>query len=300
MAEIPLDILSWFRALFAECNTRITEKLSLNPNLPEESLDLTWIEFLSHYSTPVTLASNWLVKIDTHYLGGLRHFYGWEVADIGLLLFIRRQGAIVKSKVALLQSKRLYPTNARVTEEGKTDYMTGFARLADPEDLAQSIAVEAEFRFSEECRYGALIGHSKQVQAIAEYEKQNRLPIYYQLYNPWKLPHVQRVPIPEHVRPEGELELGVRILPSDAVHSVLAKEAKGFRPQLRDFAHHRNGVPKYGWRLENFVADEFLACREGAPFESIREARIQNLFYRRTGPIAAAIAITIEEIAPAG
>jgi hypothetical protein len=299
MSEIPADILSWFRALFAECNERITEKLSLNPNLPEESLDLTWIEFLSHFSAPVTLASNWLVKIDTHYLGGLRHFRGWEVADIGLLLFIRRNGVIVTSKVALLQSKRLYPATARVAEEGKTDYIVGFARLADPEDLARSISIEAEFKFTEECRYGALIGESDQVRAIAEYEEQSTLPIYYQLYNPWKLPYVQRVPISEHVRPDGDLALGVRIMTAKAVHNILAKK-EGFRPTVRDIANHMNGTPKYGWPLEQFIADEFLACREGAQFDSIGDRRIQNLFYRRTGPIAAAIAITIEEIAPAG
>lgn len=97
MADIPTEILDWFRALFAECNARITEKLSLNPNLPEESLDLTWVEFLSHYSSPVAIGANWLVKIETHYLGGLRHFYRWEVADIGLLLFVRRQGVLTKS-----------------------------------------------------------------------------------------------------------------------------------------------------------------------------------------------------------
>ena len=176
MSEIPSDVLQWFRELFAECNTRITEKLSLNPNMPEESLDLTWIEFLSHYSAPVSIGSTWLAKIDTHYLGGLRHFYGWEVADIGLLLFIRRHGVLTKSKVALLQSKRLYPTNSRVAEEGKTDYMIGFARLADPEDLARSIAVEAEFRFTEECRYNALISGSDQTEAITKYQHENRLP----------------------------------------------------------------------------------------------------------------------------
>lgn len=198
----------------------------------------------------------------------------------------------------MLQSKRLYPSNARVAEERKTDYETGFARLADPEDLARSIAVEAEFRFNGKCRYGALIGGSEQVAAIAEYEKQNKLPVYYQLYNPWSVPHVQRVPISEHARPSGDLTVGVRIIPAKAIHAILAKEKDGYRPRLAHVATAVDGVSNYGWSLEHFVADEFLACREGVQFGSIGEARIQNLFYRRTGPIAAAIAITIEELAP--
>ncbi len=188
--DVPQDVVEWLKAVFRDCNERITEKLGNNPNAPEESLDLTWIEHLSRYSSPVTLASSWSVKIEAHYLGGLRQFYRWEIADIGVLLFTRSGGQIERSKVALLQSKRLYPTNMRVTEEGKIDYEIGFARLADPEDLGRAIAVEAEFRFNEGCRYGAIIPFSAQVKAIKEYETKSKLPVYYQLYNPWMLPFV--------------------------------------------------------------------------------------------------------------
>src|SRR4051794_25668942 len=109
MQEIPEDVIEWLRSVFASCNTRVTEKLSMNPNAPEESLDLTWIEHLTHFSTPVVLGSEWITKIESHYLGGLRHWRSWEIADIGVLVFLRLGGSITKSKVALLQSKRLYP-----------------------------------------------------------------------------------------------------------------------------------------------------------------------------------------------
>ncbi len=91
MQPIHPEVVSWLRQLFAECNARITEKLSLGPNLPEESLDLTWIEHLSRYASPVTVGANWLIKVETHYLGGMRRFRGWEIADIGVLLFVRRE-----------------------------------------------------------------------------------------------------------------------------------------------------------------------------------------------------------------
>jgi len=58
MQPIPADVTEWIRKVFRECNERITEKLSNNPNLPEESLDLTWIEHLSQYASPVTLGSS--------------------------------------------------------------------------------------------------------------------------------------------------------------------------------------------------------------------------------------------------
>jgi hypothetical protein len=294
MTIIPADVIKWFREVFRTCNERISEKITNGPNTPEEQLDLTWIEHLSRFASPITLPSSWTVKIQTHYLGGLRHFNRWEVADIGVLLFIRRGGQLERCKVALLQSKRLYPTNSRVSEELNVDYEIGFARLADPEDLARSIATEAEFKFSDSSKYGALLAGSDQVAAITEYEQQSNLRIYYQLYNPWSVPLTQRVPLSSYQSSIGELTHGVRILPSSVVHEVLAAHAKGAKPMLSEFAVGERGVPAYGWPLESFITDEFLSCREGSVFETISDQRIERLFYRRSGPIAAAIAITIE------
>lgn len=292
--ELPEDVHSWLHSVFRACNERISTKLCNNPNLPEGSLDLTWIEHLSQYSTPVTLNSNWIVKIETHYLGGLRHIYNWEVADIGLLVFFRRGGTLETSKVALLQSKRLYPSNNRVREEHVIDYEIGFARLADPEDLSRSISVQVEFRFTDACRYGALSAGARQVGAIAEYEKKNKLHVYYQFYNPWQVPFTQRVPVSEFKTPDGELTLGTRIIPAKLVHRVLAEHQKNYKPRLSDLAGLINKRHEFGWSLEHFICDRLLKCREGDKFTSLSDNRVQQLFYRRSGPIAAAIAVTIE------
>jgi hypothetical protein len=72
---------------------------------------------------PRTLTSGWTVRIATHYLGGGRH-YGewngwerrWEVADIGVLVMFREAGKLRRTKVALLQSKRLYPDEQEFEE----------------------------------------------------------------------------------------------------------------------------------------------------------------------------------------
>ncbi len=165
--QVHPDVVTWLKTVFRDCNERITEKLNNNPNAPEESLDLTWIEHLSRYSSPVTLSQSWSVKVQAHYLGGLRHFYRWEIADIGVLLFLRSGGQIKTSKVALLQSKRLYPTNRGVEEELKLDYELGFARLADPEELARPLMAQAEFTFDQQSQYGAIIPGSEQVNEAA-------------------------------------------------------------------------------------------------------------------------------------
>jgi len=294
LPEIPNDVFDWIRSIFRGCNERISEKLSNNPNLPEESLDLTWIEYISQYASPVTLSSAWTIKIETHYLGGLRHFLRWEIADIGILLFLRRGGRIEQSKAILLQSKRLYPSSNTVQEEDRVDYEIGFARIADPESLQTSVAIQAEFEFNETCAYGALVAKSEQVTAIAKYEKENRIAVYYQFYNPWRVPFVQRIPLSQFNRPEGDLELGTRIIPAKSVHGVLSRSVNGQRPKLKDLKGLIDADYEYGWPLEHFITDLSLRCFEGTVFDSISDDRIQTLFYRRTGPIAAAIAVSIE------
>jgi hypothetical protein len=72
--DLPDEVVTWVRDVFAACNARVTEKLARNPNTPEESLDQTWIEHLTHYSTPEVVSSGWIVRIETHFLGGMRHF----------------------------------------------------------------------------------------------------------------------------------------------------------------------------------------------------------------------------------
>ena len=292
--EIPEDVRGWLRRVFDGCDARISDKLSNNPNLPEESLDLTWIEHLSQFASPVTLPSAWTVKLDTHYLGGLRHFRRWEIADIGVLLFIRRAGVVERRKVALLQSKRLYPSTSEVLEERRIDYEIGFARLADPEDLSRPISLEARFEFTDACRYGALRNNSEQMSAITEYEEENALPVYYQFYNPWRLPFQQTIPLTEYKREEGSPEIGTRIIPARGVHTLLKQQAAGYKPALSDLRYLVDEGDGYGWPLGHFIVELFLGCKEGSVFETWSDGRISNLFYRRTGPIAAAISIVIE------
>ncbi len=108
---LPDDVLAFLENIFEACNLAVSRKISKMPNVHETSLDMTFIEHLSNYSAPVRLGSGWTVRLDTYYLGGGRHFGSWEIADIGFLVMFRQAGQFVRSKVALLQSKRLYPTS---------------------------------------------------------------------------------------------------------------------------------------------------------------------------------------------
>lgn len=293
-APVDPDVVRFVHDVFLELNKKITTKLSRNPNIAEEYLDMTWIDHLSGYSSAIRLPSSWIVKIDVHYLGGMRHFYQWEVADIGVLLFIRRSGRVEHSKVALLQSKRLYPSVGTVEEQGRTDYEVGFARLADPEILARSLGLEAEFSFDGRCKYGALIAQSQQVKTITDYQNEAKIAVYYQFYNPWRLPFRQRIPLSSAAETTADPSLGVKIAPSQTIHGILSGHARGWRPRFSDIYATPDDELTRGWRLEHFIAELFLGCKEGTAFGSIGEERIQALFYRRSGPIAAAVSINAE------
>ena len=291
LPQIPSDVIDWIRNVFFECNSRISRKICLVPQCPEPSLDMTFIEHLTRYSAPHKLESGWTIRLDTHFLGGLRHFNGrWEIADIGLLVHFRHDGKTVKSKAAALQSKRLYPKGQQVIEDHAIDYQIGFGRLDDPEDARLPLYHVTKFQFDRESRYGALEAHSKQYKAIDGYRKSSDVPIYYQFYNPVSLPYSQSVPlISDDIH--GELELGTRIVTVDEIHSILKKRAKNYSPSIADLS---NGERMFGWALEYFVADLLIQCKEGYIYEELHDENIVNLFNRRTGAIAAAIAVVIE------
>lgn len=132
------------------------------------------------------------------------------------------------------------------------------------------------------------------MKAIKAYERKSKLSVYYQFYNPWTIPFVQRVPVAGYTEPAGELSVGTRIIPAKSVHQRLLKKRKGHRPTLHELGEALQAPFKYGWPLDHFVSNLFMGCHEGSEFDNISDDRVQNLFYRRTGPIAAAIAITIE------
>jgi hypothetical protein len=106
------------------------------------------------------------------------------------------------------------------------------------------------------------------------------------------------VPLIQNVGVVDNPTLGARVVPAELVFGVLNGHASRYSPTLSDtemlLEGHINGHSPFGWRLEHFVADLVLGCREGRIFGNADRDAINALFYRRSGPIAATIAITIE------
>ena len=293
---IPRDVVDYVRNVFLVCNRRIGGKLAAVPNASEPSLDLTMIEQLSQFSAPTILPSDWTVRIDTHYLGGLRHFDRWEVADIGVLLFLRQAGKLVRSKVALFQSKRLYPDSGDIDEEGAADYHIGFARLVPAGPSVSPMAIQHVFSFSEQSKYRALHVRDDQWRAIRQFQQARQIPIYYLLYNPWTIPFSQTFPLTRRPSLGKQSSVGCRIIPADVLMPSLSDRLDNYSPQFREVCGLLRGPVRNrsGWRIEHFVSRLLLGCTHGRIFQDPADDDIESLFFRRSGPIAAAIGINVE------
>lgn len=298
MFEIPEDVIGWVHSVFFDCNKRLSEKLSNNPNTPETSLDVTFIEHLSRYASPISFGKNWTIRIDTHFIGGRRHFYGWEIADIGVLVFYRQAGSVVRKKVALLQSKRLYPLSGTVDEETREDAIIGISTLFQGDQPRLPISRSINYTFDKESKYKAFRKLDSQFSAISQWNQENNVPVHYMFYNPWKLPFTQQVPLSKYEKPRGNCKLGARVIPSELLFHRLADKPKNYVPNIGEL---KAILPKpqtwaenaYGRRLESFFV-RLLTCNEGYVFESNRDASIDRLFYRKDAMLSAAIAITVE------
>ena len=187
LPAFPSAVHRYVTSAFGKANRRVCEKIARTPNCSEPALDMTLIEQMSQYSGPQVVAPGWAVRIDIHYLGGLRHFRTWEVADIGVLVFAKQGSSVVAKKTALLQSKRLYPTSGGIAEESPEDYRIGFGGLLPGAGSARSLALSHKFDFTTTSKYKALRVADDQYQAIAAYEDHHKLDVHYLLYNPWTI-----------------------------------------------------------------------------------------------------------------
>ena len=192
---IPSDVSEYLKSVFDECNYEVARSMTHNPNMYETTLDNVFITQLAKYATPVTFGSGWTVKFETHFLGG-RHLYrNWEVADIGFLVMFMRAGQLQRSKVALLQSKRLYPIEVEFEEDTFRNYEIGFARLYRENDELPPITEPRVFTFEPHSRYEALKKGDRQYEVIKKYEKEKEIPVHYLLYHPLQLPSSCKVPL---------------------------------------------------------------------------------------------------------
>jgi hypothetical protein len=264
--QIPNEVLDYVQRIFAQANRTVSRQLDTVPNTYETVLDQTLITALASGAVPVAVAPGWTVRLETHFLGGGRHFGSWEIADIGLLVTYRQYGLLLRTKLALLQAKRLYPIEEAIEDYSARDYRRGFGRLFESHAAAAAASQPRNFTFLPESTYSQLMKGQDQYARIAQYESQLGIEVHYLLYNPSQIPLTVKVPLqgPSVTRAH---RVGVRVVNSAAIRKVLDKAPDGASPRYRDLVDRlpRPYGPKRnvaGHRLEVFVR-RLIRCRGG-------------------------------------
>jgi hypothetical protein len=213
-------------------------------------------------------------------------------------------GAVVGTKIALLQSKRLYPDEIETAVDmHPLDYGVGFGRLLASEGEYRAQVKPRLFHFSAQSRYRALEYQEEQYHAILEYGAKNSIPVYYLLYNPLDIPSTAALPATaEQTNEAREARVACRVMKADTLDQKLAAAGlkKAQHPAFAAVAGATAGFDEDFWTLHNFVADLVIECKEGyvAGTNPMEDQGLYRVFNQRSGPISAAISITID--APAG
>lgn len=88
-------------------------------------------------------------------------------------------------------------------------------------------------------------------------------------------------------------------MPAQQLRTALQDRPQGHSPAYHDLQHGL-AAPfaldqhRAGWRLEHFVVDLLLECETGYIANSPDDGGLNYIFNRRTGPISAALALTID------
>jgi len=296
--DIPEDVVSFVRDVFGNCNQKLAADLSTFPAIHEESLDMNFIAHFARHQAPVRLPSNWLVRIDAHFIGGGRHFGTWEVADIGLMMVFRHKGKVIKSKICLLQSKKLYANPLVTVPEDRHFRRFGLGRLLVSDQEHSEIVQDRLLMFKETSRYQAFHKGSDQSDAMGHFERRWGTEMYYIFYNPLNLPFSVKMPLQSAPQLPTN-DIGCRVVQKCQLDEVLERMSPGYSPSFGDL---KNGIPPEvsglqchaGWRLEDFAADLVLKCKAGLVDESSNFESLAILMQQKQRPMSCALSITFD------
>lgn len=299
LINIPDDVRSYILGIFSGCNDKISGQLSTFPAIHEGNLDMNFISYFAERQYPIKLASNWIVRIDVHFIGGGRHFANWEVADIAIMMIFRRSRRVLRSKIVLIQSKKLYadPLHYKEEEDPRIRQF-GLGRLLVSDEEHQEIIAKRQLSFDDKSIYGAFKKDSRQQNAMQHFQQRFSTPMFYMFYNPWNIPHTVTMPLEEQLEFTNN-KIGMRIVPKDYLDSALSEYKKGYSPSFKDLRDRLLGEFTReefsgGWRLEYFVSNLMIDCKQGLIDDSPNFDHLVDLMQQKRRPMSAAISITFD------
>lgn len=290
-------VLDYVKDHFASCNNQLSRSLSLFPGIREESLDNSLIAYFSNIGGPVRVDPNWTIRFEAHFIGGGRHIYTWEVADIGLMIIFRQKGKIIRSKMAFLQSKKLYADNSILPLQDPYGRM-GMGKLLDTEEEHQELVRIKKLTYKESSKYKAFKKDNNQQKAMSSFQGRFGINLYYLFYNPMTIPHSIISPL-EEIPQLDENKVGCRVTSKDFLDEALEIHPRNYIPSYGDIKYMLKGQflsdeHMAGWRFEYFIVDLLMSCKEGLIDDSPNFKTLQELLYQKSNPISAALSITVD------
>ena len=289
---LPNDILDWVRNIVSDANDEISRAITTQPNIYEETLDNLFVNRMNRVPSTLFPDSGIALAIDTHWLGNRRLWGRWEIADLAIVAVFRRNGMLVWRKVALLQSKRLYSNDIDVSELDSFDYMVGIGRLIDVTDPRVPLFAQRAYSFCDDSVYQQLSPESQQVANIDAYVTTRKIPVFYSLYNPVRIPFGGTIPKVNGTDLDLRNEVGCRVVSSEVVHDLISGTVGS--PTFEEINARTESGMYNGWRIEHFIADELLNCREGRRINQADDPDLMALLYGRARPVSGAIVITVD------
>ncbi len=283
---IPYRVISYMKGIFANANRIVARAMDTNPHLREEYLDQLFLSSLIGLNRMAIKVpkTSWIIRIDTHFLGSRWMWERWEIADIGLMVTFRHGGQVQRSKVGLLQSKRLYATEIKEPTSENDINPIGFGSLFIPDAEFREETTDRSFTFTPKSEYLQLSYNDHRYKAIRDYERYNRIPIYYLFYNPSELPITAKVPAES--KSTRKLNVGCKVISADDVRQVMnqTKISPSYEQLDLDRPH---------LKIQDFIED-LLLCKKGHIISLPSDEAVNRLFYQRNAPISAVISISID------
>jgi hypothetical protein len=294
---LPEDVRITLNRIFSDCNSTVSRQISIFPNTHEETLDQLLVTHLAQMQGPIKFGSGWVMRLDAHFIGGGRHYRTWEVADIGLMVVFRRKGKIVRSKIAFLQSKRLYASTQKFKAIDPY-YRMGMGRLLVTDDEHQELVERKTIKFSESCRYKAIQTNDDQYNAMERFSSAHDVEIFYLFYNPIEVPWAIESPVEELPKIQSN-HVGCRVVPRQILDQGLKSRARNYSPTYAEVksitTEKLEGTDtSAGWRWEYFVNELFVACKKGKIDDSPNFEVLLNLMNQKSSPISSAISISFD------
>lgn len=295
--EIPDDVTAHVKKIFASCNDSVTADLSTFPAIHEENLDSNLVAHFNRNQVPVKLPSDWIVRIDAHFIGGGRHFGTWEVADIGLMMVFRSKGKVFRSKLAFLQSKKLYANTLIYREDHPYVRRFGLGRMIVTDEEHKELVEDKLLAFKNSSRYKAFKKNSEQQETMGHFERRWEMGLHYLFYNPCVIPWAVKMPAESPIDIPSN-EIGCRVVKKIDLDTALSAFGENYSPSYTDLKINIESKSEIdtdaGWRMEEFVADLMLQCKEGIIDDSPNYESLSVLMNQKRSPISSAISITFD------